>query len=353
MPPVKNKKKLIILVVLLLLVAAGFLAYSRYEKMEAENEPGVLTIYGNVDIRQVELSFYDTGRIKSMLVDEGQPVKAGQLVAEIDPVRLEAQVRQLENEVETQQQIVNRLHAGSRPQEIKEAAAQVKACEAALKDARITFNRLKKLAKTKYVSQQQLDDAEARLNEALANLDAARQRHELAVIGPRKEDIAAGEARLNALKAALKHAREQLKDARLYAPADGIIRDRILEPGDMAFPQKPVYTLALTNPLWIRAFVPEPDLGKIQLGMKAEIKTDSFPDTTFRGWVGYISPTAEFTPRNVETPDLRTRLVYQVRVYVCNHDNKMRLGMPATVRIMLNQEKKTGDISPSNICREE
>lgn len=346
----KNKKKALILVIVLVIAAACVFIY---QKEENKGPADVLTIYGNVDIRQIQLAFYDTGRIKTMLVDEGQEVKAGQLVAEIDPARLEAEVKRLEGEVETQQQIVNRLHAGSRPQEIKEAAAEVRACEAALKNARITFNRLKRLAETQYVSRQSLDDAKARLDQAAANLDAARQRHELAVIGPRKEDIAAGEAKLRALQAALVHAREELRDVKLYSPAPGIIRDRILEPGDMAFPEKSVYTVALTNPLWVRAFVPEPELGKIQLGMKAEVKTDSFPDTTFRGWIGYISPTAEFTPRNVETPDLRTRLVYQVRVYVCNNDNKMRLGMPATVKIMLNQEKKPGNISPSNICREE
>ncbi len=350
MAPPKNKKKVLIILLVLVMAAAGIFFY---HKEENKGPADVLTIYGNVDIRQVELAFYGEGRIKTMLVDEGQVVNAGQLVAEIDPVRLQAEAERLEGEVATQQQIVNRLHAGSRPQEIKEAAAEVMAGEAALKDARITFKRIKKLAETQYVSRQRLDDAEARLDQAAATLDAARQRHELAVIGPRKEDISAGEAKLGALQAALAHAREKLRDARLYSPADGIIRDRILEPGDMAFPEKPVYTVALTNPLWVRAFVPEPDLGKIQLGMKAEVTTDSFPDTTFKGWVGYISPTSEFTPRNVETPDLRTRLVYQVRVYVCNHDNKMRLGMPATVRIMLNQEKKSGNLSPSSICREE
>ncbi len=346
----EKKKKAAVVILLILIASAAFLLYQKEEK--EREEQGILTIYGNVDIRQIQLAFFNEGRIKTMLVDEGQVVNAGQLVAEIDPVRLEAEVKRLESEVETQQQIVNRLHAGSRPQEIKEAAAEVRAAEAALKDARITFQRIKKLAKTQYVSRQRLDDAQARLDQAAASLDAARQRYDLAVIGPRKEDIAAGEARLKSLQAALSHAREKLKDSRLYAPASGIIRDRILEPGDMAFPEKPVYTLALTNPLWVRAFVPEPELGKIQLGMEAEVKTDSFPDTTFRGWVGYISPTAEFTPRNVETPDLRTRLVYQVRIYVCNHDNKMRLGMPATVKILLNRKPKAGDLSPSSICRE-
>ncbi len=350
MPPVKNRKKAVI--ILLLILAALGAGYFFYQEEEHAENGNTLTIYGNVDIRQVELAFYDQGRIRNMLADEGQAVKTGQLLAELDPVRYQSAVQRLEGEVETQKQIVKKLHAGSRPQEIRAAKADVEACQAALTNARITFSRLQKLAKTQFVSRQSLDDARAKMDEAAARLEAARQRHELAVIGPRKEDIAAAEAKLKALEGALRHAREELKDTKLYAPSDGIIRDRILEPGDMAFPQKPVYTLALTNPLWVRAFVPETELGRLQPGMQAEIRADSFPDTTFRGWVGYISPTAEFTPRNVETPDLRTRLVYQVRVYVCNQDNRLRLGMPATVHILLNREKKTGNLSPSSICRE-
>jgi HlyD family secretion protein len=108
----------------------------------------------------------------------------------------------------------------------------------------------------------------------------------------------------------------------------------------MAFPETPVYTLALTNPVWVRAYVSEPDLGKIKLGMSAEVSTDSYPGKVYKGWVGFISPTAEFTPKSVETTEERTKLVYQVRIYVCNSQNELRLGMPATVVIPLNQTLK-------------
>ena len=118
------------------------------------------------------------------------------------------------------------------------------------------------------------------------------------------------------------------------------IRDRILEPGDMVTPQTPVLTLALTNPVWVRTYVPETRLGQLSLGMPAEVSTDSYPGKTYQGWVGFISPTAEFTPKNVETPELRTRLVYQARVYVSNPQNELRLGMPATVTIQLDQVKQ-------------
>jgi HlyD family secretion protein len=117
----------------------------------------------------------------------------------------------------------------------------------------------------------------------------------------------------------------------LTSPATGVIQNRILEPGEMASPSRPVVTLALTDPKWVRAYVPEPYLGRINLGMKARILSDSFPDQTFEGWIGFISPVAEFTPKTVETEDLRTKLVYEVRVFVHDSKDMLRLGMPTTV----------------------
>jgi HlyD family secretion protein len=178
-----------------------------------------------------------------------------------------------------------------------------------------------------------LDDATAALNATAAGLNAARQTFELMVLGPRKEDIAAGKATLRAYEADLALARRELADARLCAPTNGVIRDRILEPGDMASPQKPVFTLALDDPLWVRAYAAETDLGKIRLGMKAEVTTDSYPDKRYEAWIGFISPTAEFTPKSVETAEVRTKLVYQVRVFVRNPQGELRLGMPAVVTI--------------------
>ncbi|MGA9828095.1 MAG: HlyD family efflux transporter periplasmic adaptor subunit, partial [Rhodanobacteraceae bacterium] len=134
---------------------------------------------------------------------------------------------------------------------------------------------------------------------------------------------------------ALSLATNALADAVLKAPADGTIRNRILEPGDMASPQQPVYTLALTDRIWVRTYVSETDLGRIHPGMAATVTTDSYPDKVYHGSIGYISPTAEFTPKSIETPEVRTTLVYQVRVYVSDADNQLRLGMPATVHVDL------------------
>ena len=172
---------------------------------------------------------------------------------------------------------------------------------------------------------------------------AAQALLDLVIAGPRQEDIAEARATLQALQAQLESARIERIDARLYAPSPGVIQERLLEPGDMASPQKPVFNLALTDPVWVRAYVPEPDLGKIALGMNAEVETDSFPGKRYPAWIGFISPTSEFTPKSVEVRQLRTRLVYQAAVFVRSPDDELRLGMPATVRVFLNSNRATGN----------
>jgi len=294
-----------------------------------------LVLFGNVDIRQVNLAFNGSERIVSMLVDEGDRVEQGQLVAVLRKDRLEAAMRAMEAQAAAQAEVVGRLKAGSRPEEIRRVRAEYDAAQADANNATVTYYRMQSLVREDATAVQNADDARARAEMAAARLRSAKETLDLAIAGPRKEDIAAAEATLEAYRAQLALARQELADANLYAPSSGIIQNRILEPGDMASPATPVYTLALVDPLWVRAYVPETDLGKIHQGMAAKVTTDSYPGKTYDGWVGYISPTAQFTPKSVETPDLRSRLVYQIRVYIHNPNNELRLGMPATVTIPL------------------
>lgn len=327
-------------------VAAGAAWWWQAAKNETVNETAVV-LYGNVDIREVDLAFNNSEHLDQLLVQEGDRVSKGQLLATLHQERLRAQVAVAKARVTAQKAVVARLDAGTRPEEVRQAKAGVAAARARLKDAELTFARAQKLAAKEAASQQVLDDAQARLDTARADLDVARETLALAEAGPRVEDIDEAKAALKAEQAQLALAQEVLKDTELYAPSDGIIRERILEPGDMATPQTPVFTLALTNPVWVRAYVPEAELGRLSLGMPAGVSTDSYPGKTYRGWIGFISPTAEFTPKNVETPDLRTRLVYQARVYVCNPQNELRLGMPATVTVSLEPVKpRSGQTAP-------
>jgi HlyD family secretion protein len=297
----------------------------------------LLTLYGNVDIREVQVAFNDSDRIVRMFVQEGDFVRPGELLAELDSRRYAANADQARRSVEAQKQVLMRLLNGSRPEEIVQARSTMEALLATMRDAEITYRRDVELRRKQVIPQQELDNVESKYKEAVGNYNAARQAWILAVKGPRVEDIENARAALKADEAALDFSERELTDTKLYAHSDGIIEDRILQPGDMASPGVPAFTMALTNPLWVRAYVPETYLGRIYPGMKASITTDSYPGRVFRGWIGYISPTAEFTPKNVETPELRTRLVYQLRAYACNPKNELRLGMPATVTVALNQ----------------
>lgn len=329
-----NRKRYVPVGVILIVagIAGGVYLWQTRVDNESKRE---LVLYGNVDIRQVDLAFNATERIVSMLVQEGDRVEQGQLVAVLRKERLEAAADAMEAQTNAQAEQLARLMAGSRPEEIRRAQAEYDAAQADANNASITNRRLQALVAEDATTVQNADDARARAEIADAKLRSAKETLNLAIAGPRKEDIAAAEATLGAYKAQLALARRELADANLYAPSAGIIQNRILEPGDMASPATPVYTLALTDPLWVRAYVPETDLGKIHQGMTAQVTTDSYPGKTYDGWIGFISPTAQFTPKSVETPDLRSKLVYQIRVYVHNPDNELRLGMPATVTIPL------------------
>ena len=348
MEAIVEKKKLMRLLVILILLGLGGGAWW-WQNRQSGQDASRLALYGNVDIREADLVFNNSEHIASILVQEGDRVHKGQLLATIDRERFAAREAATEALVAMQKSDLARLLAGSRPEEILQARAKVAAAKAQLVDAQSTLKRQQRLFKKDATSRQALDNARAGADSARANLKMLKEALKLAIEGPRVEDIQAARAKLKSDQAQLVLAREVLKDTALYAPSDGIIRSRILEPGDMATPNTPVFTLALTNPVWVRTYVPETGLSKLSMGMPATVSTDSYPGKTYRGWVGFISPTAEFTPKNVETPELRTRLVYQLRVYVCNPQDELRLGMPATVTIPLGQPKSG---KPTPDCRE-
>ncbi len=301
-----------------------------------KGKDGALILYGNIDIREVQLAFQDGGKIRSVLVEEGTQVEAGELLAELDPERFALDVARLQGEVAAQEQTVKRLQAGSRTQEVLQAQAAVASAKATLQEAQLVLDRKTRLYASNNIARQEVDSARARAQTAQAALKSAQEGLSLAEEGARKEDIAAAEAGLASVRAALGLAEKRLTDSRLIAPASGIIRSRILEPGAMAAPGAPVFTLALHDPLWVRTYINEPDLGHIREGMAAEVLSDSFPGKAYRAWVGFVSSTAEFTPKTVETAELRTKLVYQARIMVCNAGHELRLGMPVTVRLDRN-----------------
>jgi len=256
-----------------------------------------LVLYGNVDIREVRLAFNGNEHVAEILVEEGDRVEPGQPLARLHTARLLA--------------VRDRL------------SAELAAAEAVAHGARLKYQRIAALAADKLTSPEEADEAQATSRTA--------------------------DARVAAAQAALAEAEQALADAELIAPVAGVVRERVVEQGDFVSPQTPVIILALTDPVWVRSYLPESFLGRVRPGARAQISTDSYPDQTYEGWVGFISPTAEFTPKNVETPELRTRLVYQLRVFACNPRLELRLGMPATVTIALDQEV-SAPASPADRC---
>ena len=294
-----------------------------------------LTLYGNVDIRQVDLAFNAAGRLQELRKEEGDPVKAGELLARIEPDTYQDLLSLSKARLEAQQALVSKLLAGSRPEEITRDRAEVEADRATVADAEALFNRNKELVKGGAISRQLYDDAKTALDGARARLQAAEQTASLTVEGPRQEDIDQAKAQLRADQATFDLARRRLEDTELKAPADGVVLSRIVEVGAMMSPSNPVYTVALTDKVWVRTYIPETDLGRVKWGMTVKVSSDTDPGHLYDGWVGFISPTAEFTPKTVETPELRTQLVYRLRVLIRDPDDRLRQGMPVTVRVPL------------------
>lgn len=324
------KKPLIALGLLVVLVLGAWAWMHQRDK----GHDGALVLYGNVDIRQVALAFDGSGRVADMKVDEGDAVKAGQVLATLDTQTLALQAEQAQAQIGVQQQNLLRLKNGSRPEELAQARSSLSAAQAEAARAQKDLARLQGIADNtggRGVSAQDLDRAQAAAQVADAQAAQKRDALRLAEIGPRKEDIAATEAQLKASEAQLALLQHQVSQGRLISPSDAVVRSRLLEPGDMATPQKAVYALAITEPKWVRVYVSEPDLGKVKPGQTARVTTDSAPGQPIAGKVGYISSVAEFTPKSVQTEELRTSLVYEVRVIVQDKDNALRLGQPATV----------------------
>lgn len=293
-----------------------------------------LVLYGNVDVRQVSLAFNTSERVAEMRAQEGDQVRQGEVLAVLDTSTLALRIAQAQAQLEAQDSALRRLEAGNRPEEIAQARANLAAAEAGALEARDQLQRLRTVGSAtsgRAVSRQELDAATAALEVAQARALEARKQQELAVAGPRSEDIAQARAQRDAASAALALMRQQLADAQLKAPVDAVVRSRLLEPGDMASPQRPAYALAITQPKWVRAYVAESDLSRVRPGQAARVAVDGVPQP-FEGRVGFIASVAEFTPKNVQTEDLRTSLVYELRVNVDDPDDRLRLGMPATVR---------------------
>ncbi len=327
------KKPVLLALVAVVVAVALFFAWRAGRGGDAD---GALLLQGNVDIRQVSLAFDGSGRVDSVKVDEGDAVAAGDVLATLDTRTLQYQADQARAQIEAQRQSVERLRNGARPQEIVQARSQRVAAEADAARAAQDLARLQNVARAtdgRGVSAQEMDRARTAAQVAAATAELQRQSLALVEQGPRKEDIAAAQAQLEAARAQLALLEHQIAQGQLKAPVDAVVRSRLLEVGDMASPQRVAFALALTRPKWVRVFISETELGRVRSGQAAEVSSDSHPERVVGGKVGYISSVAEFTPKSVQTEELRTSLVYEVRVVVDDPQDLLRLGQPVSVRL--------------------
>lgn len=322
-----NRKNLIAALVVIAVI--GCASWAIYTAHDASHE---LSLSGNVDIREVNLSFRVGGRLKQLAVDEGAKVHAGDALGELDAVPYQIALSDASANHAALLAHKALYRAGYRVEDVAQARATLKAREAAQLDANLVYQRQSKLANTGATTEKAIDDAKSQRDQAAAQTEVARQALQELEKGYRKEEVAEVNANEERANAQIEQAKLQLSDTKLVAPANGTIITRAVEPGAMLTAGNTVYTLSLDSPVWIRAYASEPDLGKVAPGTAVKIYTDARKEA-YDGNIGFVSTTAEFTPKNVETQDLRTALVYRLRVIVKNPDTALRQGMPVTVKL--------------------
>jgi membrane fusion protein YbhG len=325
------RRRIIIgVIAVLILAVVGWLLYRQF----AGTRNDKLIVHGNVDIRQVNLGFRVSGRLKEVKSEEGDVVQAGDLIAVLDDGPYQDQVRLAEAQVAQAQANYTKMVNGFRKEEIEQARAQLAQAKANYDNALRTFEREDKLLQTHVISQSDYDAATSSRDSLKAMVQSAQANLNLELAGNRKEDIDNAKAQLDNAQANLDNAKRNLSDCQLRASVDGVVITRAVEPGTIVATSTIVYSVCETSPVWIRTYVEERDLGRIYPGMKALIYNDTYPNHPYTAQVGFISPVAEFTPKNVETRELRADLVYRLRVILQNADRYVRQGMPVTVQLL-------------------
>lgn len=294
-----------------------------------------LKLSGNIEVVQVEASFRVAGKVLERPVDEGQTVEAGQLLARLDARDLEQQVAMRRAEAATARAALDAMLAGSRKEEIAASRAALDQATADLRRLEPDEARIRDLQRQGILSVRDYEASRAALEAARGKVQQADQQYLLVRKGPRKEDIEQARARFEEARQALALAETQLGYATLKAPSAVVILSKNIEPMEYVSPGTPVVTMADLRQVWVRAFVEETDLGRVKVGQKAYVTTDSFPGKRYEGRVAFIASEAEFTPKAVQTRKERTRLVYRIKIDISNPAMELKPGMPVDAEILL------------------
>ncbi|MCK6467933.1 MAG: efflux RND transporter periplasmic adaptor subunit [Candidatus Brocadia sinica] len=334
----RKKMKLLVVVIPVVLIIPG-LAYL-YLQGRSHNGSNIIRVSGNIEVTDAEVSFKISGRVDKRLVDEGEVVREGDVVALLDSSDLASEVEIRRAELQMAQADLSELEAGSRPEEIAEAEAKLAAAKADKEHLESDFHRAMELYQKHAISAEEYIHAKGTYEVAVARMQEAEERFKLIKEGPRKERIEQARARVKQARAALKLAQIRLGYAKLVSPLSGIVLSKNIEPGEYVAPGTPIVTIGDLERPWLRAYIDETDLGRVKVGQRVKVTTDTYPDKVYEGYISFIAPEAEFTPKNVQTQKERVKLVYRVKVEMANPDMELKPGMPADADILVDQTQE-------------
>lgn len=330
------KRKWFILLMLVLL--GGFLYYYLFIK-EKEKDNLFIRVSGNIETTEVNIGFKISGRIASLTAKEGDWVKKGMIVAKLDDRDFRHRLELAQASLRTAEARLEKLLAGSRPEEIREAEASLHQAQFDLINRKGQYERMKALYERGVIPKETLDNVETGYKVAEAQLQRAKERYKLVKEGPRKEDIDEARAQVEQAKASLKLTETQLNDTLLFSPITGVVLVKSAEVGEIVNPGTTVLTLADIQNVWLKAYIPESELGRVKWGQEVIVTTDLKPKKEYRGKITFISSQAEFTPKQIQTEKERVTLVYRIKIDLPNPRGELKPGMPADGLILLNSSE--------------
>ena len=313
----------------LLLVAAVSVAAAWAGRHLGTGNGAPVSVTGTIEATQVDVSVKITGRIVERLVNEGDKVTRGQPLVRLDDSELAADVRRLEASLRSAQATLRDLEKGARPQEIEDARAAVASAEATRSMTEREFLRTDQLFRQNLIAAQDVDRARQAFDVARAQERSAREKLALLLAGSRPDQIDAARWQVSQAESALVQAQSRLREAMVFSPIDGVVLRKNLEAGETANPGVPILTLVNPKDVWLRAYVPEMDVGRLKVGDTARLRVDAFPDRVFTGRLTEIGSEAEYTPRNVQTKKERVNLVFRIKIQIDNPQGILKPGLPA------------------------
>ena len=323
----------LIIVMVIAAAISGLLYYFLFQE-KGERSP-FIKVSGNIETTEVDVGFKIPGRIVSRYFEEGDWVHKGKVLANLDDEDLRNRLEVARATLLSAQARLSKLLAGSRPEEIRGAEAILNQAKSDLENKEVHYKRMKPLFERGVIPKETLDNAEAGFKIAEASFQSATENYLLVKEGPRKEDIEDAKAQVEQARASLKLAETQLSYTVLYSPISGVVLVKSGEIGEVVNPGTSILTLADLENVWLKTYIPETDLGKVDWGQEVIVTTDLRPQKEYKGKISFISSQAEFTPKSIQTEKERVTLVYRIKVDIPNLDRELKPGMPADGKILL------------------